>query len=156
MTATTASSTPCSDGSRPSAFNFAQTDDNICTAPLGTWCPNCYDEVRLIKSLKERHEDVLFLSVAFERGDSVSALKRIERFKKEIGISWDVLYGGVASKKQAETVLPFLGGVKSFPTTAFISLDDEVVVHTGFKGPATPFYKEEVVFYENTINGFIE
>ena len=44
---------------------------------LGTWCPNCYDEVRLIKSLKERHEDVLFLSVAFERGDSVSALKRI-------------------------------------------------------------------------------
>ena len=123
---------------------------------LGTWCPNCYDEVRLIKSLKERYEDVLFLSVAFERGDSVSALKRIEWFKKEVGVSWDVLYGGVASKKQAETILPFLGGVKSFPTTAFISLDGEVVVHTGFNGPATPLYQKEVVFYENTINGFIE
>lgn len=35
---------------------------------MGTWCPNCLDEGRLMVELVESYPDVLFLSVAFERG----------------------------------------------------------------------------------------
>ena len=123
---------------------------------LGTWCPNCYDEVRLLKSLEGLYPDVAFMSVAFERGDSASAYRRISQFKNQLGISWPILYGGPADKSHADSVVSFLGGVKSFPTTAFISSNGEVVVHTGFNGPATPYYSEEVGFYKSTIESFIE
>lgn len=123
---------------------------------MGTWCPNCYDEVRLIKSLKKEYDEALFISLAFERGDSLSALKRIEQFKEALSIDWEVLYGGVANKQVANNCVPFMGGIKSFPTTAFISKSGDVVVHTGFSGPATPFYEDEVGFYTSTLNSFIE
>ena len=121
---------------------------------LGTWCPNCYDEVRLLKEVAEKYPNAMFLSVAFERGES--PYKRIGEFKKEVGVDWNILYGGVASKAVADSVLPFLGGVKSFPTTLFLPLDGDPIVHTGFNGPATHLYSEEVEFYHNSINGFNE
>ena len=123
---------------------------------MGTWCPNCYDEVRLIRSLKKEYNEALFISLAFERGDSISALKRIDRFKESLNIDWEILYGGVANKQVANNYVPFVGGISSFPTTAFVSKTGEVVVHTGFSGPATPYYEEEVSFYTSTLNSFIE
>jgi hypothetical protein len=46
----------------------------------------------------------------------------------------------------------FLGGVRSFPTTAFVPLSGPVVVHTGFCGPATgAHYDSEVEFFKSTI-----
>ena len=64
-------------------------------------------------------------------------------------------YGGTASKALADSVLPFLGGVKSFPTTAFIPLEGQIKVHTGFSGPATKEYDNEVDFYTSTIESFL-
>ena len=123
---------------------------------LGTWCPNCCDEINLLKELKTKYPKVEFLSLAFERGDKKQALKRIQNFKTEQEISWDILYGGVAKKQLADSVVPFLGGVKSFPTSLFYPLNGDPVVHTGFNGPATPFYSNEVEFYEGVIKQFIE
>ena len=123
---------------------------------LGTWCPNCYDEINLLKDLKVKYPQVEFLSLAFERGDKKQALKRIQNFKTEQEISWDILYGGVSKKQLADSVVPFLGGVNSFPTTLFYSLNGEPVIHKGFNGPATPFYSNEIEFYEGVIKRFIE
>ena len=123
---------------------------------FGTWCPNCYDEINLLKELKTKYPQVEFLSLAFERGDKKQALKRIQYFKNEQEISWDILYGGVSKKQLADSVVPFLGGVNSFPTTLFYPLDGDPVVHTGFNGPATPFYSNEVDFYDGVIKQFIE
>ena len=48
------------------------------------------------------------------------------------------------------------GGVKSFPTTAFIPIEGDPVIHSGFSGPATgDSYEEEVVFFRNTIESLI-
>jgi len=119
---------------------------------MGTWCPNCLDEVRLLVELREVYPDVLFLSMAFERGGEGAALERLSSFKKELGLGWDMLYGGSASKVAADSVMAFMGGVKSFPTTAFIPLSGPVVVHTGFNGPATGvYYKREAEFFKSTI-----
>ena len=71
---------------------------------FGSWCPNCYDEINLLKELKTKYPQVEFLSLAFERGDKKQALKRIQNFKTEQEISWNILYGGVAKKQLAQIV----------------------------------------------------
>ena len=119
---------------------------------LGTWCPNCSDEVQLLKALYKKNPDVVFVSMAFERKDQAHSLRRITTYREELGVSWEVLYGGKASKPAAEEAMPFLGGVKSFPTTAFISARGEIIVHTGFNGPATgPLYGKEIIFFEDAL-----
>ena len=123
---------------------------------IGTWCPNCMDESRLLRELCEDYPEMVVVSVAFERSVGDVALKRIADFKAELQLPWDVLLGGVANKKIADSTLSFMGGIKSFPTTAFIPIEGDLVVHSGFSGPATGgSYEEEVVFFRNTIASLI-
>jgi thiol-disulfide isomerase/thioredoxin len=119
---------------------------------MGTWCPNCMDECLLLKSLEEDYPEMVVVSMAFERSVGERALKRIADFKNDLGISWDVLLGGRANKGAADSALSFMGGIKSFPTTAFIPLVGDPVIHSGFSGPATgESYEEEVAFFKTTI-----
>lgn len=114
---------------------------------LGTWCPNCMDEVRLLRQLNG--SSAKLLSVAFERPESPEkAYQRIESFKHEMGVSWDVLWGGKANKQTAADAFPFLDQVISFPTTLFIQSDGTVHVHSGFNGPATGqrYLEEQAAF----------
>ena len=115
---------------------------------LGTWCPNCMDEVRLLAALPMQQVDQL--SVAFERPDSaVEAYGRLNDFKSEMGVGWDVVLGGKANKQVAADVFPFLDRIISFPTTLFIQHDGTVHVHSGFNGPATgAAYEEEVAAFK--------
>lgn len=114
---------------------------------LGTWCPNCMDEVRLLSALPMDHADQF--SVAFERPDSAAeAYKRLDAFRSEMGVDWDVILGGKANKQVAADAFPFLDRIVSFPTTLFIQDDGTVHVHSGFNGPATgEAYEEEVAAF---------
>ena len=124
---------------------------------MGTWCPNCMDESRLLRDLYEDYPEMVVVSVAFERFVGERALVRIADFKREMELPWSVLLGGVANKRIADSTLSFIGGIKSFPTTAFIPLEGELIVHSGFSGPATgESYEEEVVFFRNTIESLIQ
>ena len=124
---------------------------------MGTWCPNCMDECRLLKRLEEDYPEMVVVSIAFERSVGERALKRIADFKNDIGISWDVLLGGRANEGAADSALSFMGGIKSFPTTAFIPVVGDPVIHSGFSGPATgDSYEEEVRFFKTTIESFIQ
>ena len=123
---------------------------------MGTWCPNCMDEARLLKELAIDYPEILVISMSFERSKGGEALRRVAEFKKSVGISWEILHGGNASKSEADSCLAFFGGVKSFPTTAFIPLEGDPIVHSGFSGPATGgAYEEEVVFFRETIEDFL-
>lgn len=115
---------------------------------LGTWCPNCMDEVRLLAALPMEHADQL--SMAFERPDSAAeAYERLNHFRAEMGVDWDVVLGGKASKQVAANAFPFLDRIISFPTTLFIQHDGTVHVHSGFNGPATgAAYEEEVAAFK--------
>jgi thiol-disulfide isomerase/thioredoxin len=115
---------------------------------LGTWCPNCMDEVRLLTALPMEHVDQL--SVAFERPDSAAeAYERLEAFRSEMGMDWDVVLGGKASKQVAADAFPFLDRIISFPTTLFIQHDGTVHVHSGFNGPATgAAYQKEIAAFQ--------
>ncbi|PCJ81918.1 MAG: hypothetical protein COA49_02850 [Bacteroidetes bacterium] len=123
---------------------------------MGTWCPNCMDEARLLKELSEDYPEMLVISMAFERSVGKEAVIRAAAFKKSLNLPWEVLVGGRANKSEADSALKFMGGIKSFPTTAFIPVYGAPVIHTGFSGPATgSAYEDEIAFFRSTIERFI-
>ena len=119
---------------------------------MGTWCPNCMDEARLMVSLAKSFPDVQFLTLGYERSTDSTALSRLSRFKQEMGLDWPVLLGGRASKTAAAQSIPALDSIHSFPTTVFWPLEGEPVVHKGFNGPATgEGYALETAFFRSQL-----
>ena len=119
---------------------------------MGTWCPNCMDEARLMVSLADSFPDVQFLTLGYERSTDSIALMRLTQFKREIGMTWPVLLGGRASKTAAAESIPALDSIHSFPTTVFWPVDGEPVVHRGFNGPATgEGYARETAFFQSQL-----
>ena len=119
---------------------------------MGTWCPNCMDEARLMVSLADSFPDVQFLTLGYERSTDSTALVRLTQFQREIGMTWPVLLGGRASKTAAAESIPALDSIHSFPTTVFWPVDGEPVVHKGFNGPATgEGYARETAFFRSQL-----
>ena len=121
---------------------------------MGTWCPNCLDEINLLKQLAERYPHAAFMSVAFERGadrDLERAWEHLDRYRSNLGITWPVHLGGPASKEKAGQAFPFLERIASFPTTVFVHRNGRIITHSGFNGPATgtAYEAEERAFEEN-------
>ena len=141
------------DGSEDTLSLLSKNNELIVLDVLGTWCPNCMDEVRLLTTLN--HPGARFISLAFERDTSASAAYRnLDRFAQEMGINWELYWGGKANKKVAANAFPFLEQVVSFPTTIFIQGND-VTVHSGFNGPATgKRYALETQRFQDQLNGF--
>ena len=119
---------------------------------MGTWCPNCMDEARLMVSLADSFPDIQFLTLGYERSTDSAALVRLSEFKREMGMTWPVLLGGRASKTAAAESIPALDSIHSFPTTVFWPVDGEPVVHKGFNGPATgEGYARETAFFRSQL-----
>lgn len=119
---------------------------------LGTWCPNCLDEVKYLSQLAQNAEfkGVQFLGIAFEYGNTKKEqYKRITRYKKNLKLPYPIYLGGSASKKEASMVFSQLNGIYSFPTTLFINkLGQITTVHSGFDGPGTGLFYD--VYKNNT------
>jgi len=120
---------------------------------MGTWCPNCMDEARLLREFASDYPEVQFLSLAFERSTGADALARLQAFRSEMKLPWEVLLGGKASKTEAANVLSAVDTVRSFPTTIFWPLKGESTIHQGFNGPATgEGYEVERAFFQSELN----
>lgn len=108
---------------------------------MGTWCPNCLDEARMLHEFHDKYEDQGLQTVAlsFERyPDTTSAMQAIRHFRDKLGIDYDMLYAGVAHKDTVVKKLPFISQLKSYPTTLLIGRDGTVRrVFTGIYGPGT-------------------
>ena len=132
---------------------------------MGSWCPNCMDEHRLISSLMDEYPNVEVHTLAFERGldrpeGQTKARDRLRRYVQEMGLDqygnrWQVLLAGPASKTEAQQRLPFLDKVVSFPTTIVLSPGAASPwIHSGFNGPATGAkYDLERSRFVTAING---
>jgi thiol-disulfide isomerase/thioredoxin len=114
---------------------------------LGSWCPNCRDEALLFQEFYQKyHADGLeILGLAYEYArDTNIAYQSIEKMRAHLGIEYDVIYGGYASKQIASEKFWMLSDILSFPTAIFINSRGEVSeVHTGFSGPGTGEVYEE-------------
>ncbi|MFA9220373.1 MAG: peroxiredoxin family protein [Sediminibacterium sp.] len=110
---------------------------------MGTWCPNCTDESRFVKSMYEKYagKGLQVVPVSFERGtDKQVAFTHINSQAKQMALPYPVYLGSGAESPQKSAAIVFsqLNHVMSFPTLILIGKDGMVKkVWTGFYGPGT-------------------
>jgi thiol-disulfide isomerase/thioredoxin len=127
---------------KPFLFSSANYQNKVVIIQImGTWCPNCLDETKVLKELyNDLHTSGLeIISVCYEADiEQKKQLKKLKDFKKRSKIPYTILYGGLANKELASSDFGMLNQVMSFPTSIFIGKDGNVwSIHTGFNGPAT-------------------
>jgi thiol-disulfide isomerase/thioredoxin len=122
---------------------------------MGSWCPNCLDETRLLVELHNKYHDkgLEIVALAFERSPDMAVSRPIlERYVRQTGIKYPVLLAGSADKKAASAALPQLNALKAYPTTLLIDRNKKVTgIYTGISGPATSEYKKFVADFEAAI-----
>jgi thiol-disulfide isomerase/thioredoxin len=125
---------------------------------MGTWCPNCTDESRFVKSMYEKYhkQGLEVVPVSFERGtDKQVAFTRVNSQAKQMALPYPVYLGSGADSPQKAAALVFsqLNHVMSFPTLILIGKDGKVKkVWTGFYGPGTGVhYTEHTKEIENVL-----
>ncbi len=116
---------------------------------FGTWCPNSYDQTKyLVEWYKnDKPENLEILASSFEPNYSKSyGLRRINEYKNDMDIPYEVVLGGRLSKTQAAMPFPFMDRIVAFPTLVFVGRDGYVKkVLSYFNGPATGYYYKQFV-----------
>ncbi len=124
---------------------------------MGSWCPNCVDETRLLNEIYGKHhaDGLQVISVAFERyQDTVRAMEGLRRFRDVLQVRYPILYGGMAGKGEAAERLPFLNHVMSYPTLIIIDhLGSVRRIRTGIYGPSTGSHYEH---HKRSLEVFIQ
>ena len=110
---------------------------------MGSWCPNCKDEILFLKEFQKEHPDIAIISIAFEKyRDEEKALEVLRRYRKTLDFNWPLLLGGYANKRETTELLGFVDKIYAYPTLLIVDANNEVVdIQTGFYGPATSQYK---------------
>jgi len=125
-----------------SAFSLKPYQGKVVVLQImGTWCPNCLDEVKFMNELYNQYQkhglEIIALAYEVGPGDKQTRQK-LKAFKKKIGMEYPLVYAGKSNKEVASAQFPMLNGIMSFPTTVVIGMDGKVLhVHTGYSGPAT-------------------
>ena len=108
---------------------------------LGSWCPNCHDELRDLAELdrRMRPKGLAIVGLAFEHsGEHARDAQQVRRALVRHRASFPVLLAGRSNKGRAGEAVPQLSGVRAFPTTVFLHRDGRArAVHTGYSGPGT-------------------
>jgi len=148
-------SLPDIDGTLVSLSDERYRDKVVIVSILGSWCPNCLDEMAFLAPWYEenRERGVEVIGIAFERKDDFDyAKKAISRLKERYNTGYPVLFGGEVGKESIAGALPELDNFSSYPTTIFIDKQGKVrKIHTGFNGPATGLFYREFIEDFNTV-----
>lgn len=142
------------------------SDDQFENRPMlvylfGSWCPNCADEVSMLKELYEENyadTDLKIVGLAFEfTGDRRLDTEMVSKYQKRFNIPWTLLVAGLSEKDEAADTLPFLDTIVSYPTSIFVDRNHEIkAIHVGFNGPATgSSYYREIQRFKDQINQII-
>ena len=127
---------------------------------FGTWCPNCLDETMYLAPWydKNKSRGVEIIGLAYERKDDFQyASNRVKRMIAKLDVNYDFVIAGTNDKDAASKTLPMLNKVAAFPTTIFIGKDGKVKkIHTGFSGPGTGIYYEQLIEdFNQTVNALL-
>jgi peroxiredoxin len=138
---------PNTDGQIISLNDERYKDKVVIVSILGSWCPNCLDELKDLAPWYAANKDrgVEVIGLAFERKDDLDyAKKAINRLKEKFGVEYEILFAGQANAETVAKVLPELENFGGYPTTIYIDKTGKVrKIHTGYSGPATGLFYEE-------------
>ncbi len=122
---------------------------------MGTWCPNCKDEILYLQQLDKKYGDKIdTYTIAFERyRDKEKANKVLKTYKEKLGFDWPILLGGYADKSETTKTFPFLDKIYSYPTLLVLDGENKIrFIHTGFNGPATSKFASFKVEFESKLD----
>lgn len=122
---------------------------------MGTWCPNCKDEVVYYQELLKKYDDLTVIGLCFEYPETFDGkVDRVKALQEKYNIEYPLLIAGNASKAETSAIMTQLNHVISYPTTIIVDKTGKVRrVHTGFYGPGTGKYYED---YKVEMESFIE
>lgn len=130
---------------------------------MGSWCPNCLDEMKFISENYNRYKamGVEFIALAYERTDNFrESQKALSSFFKKIDIPYPVLIPpvSVSDEHKTEKTIPQIEDITVFPTTIFVDKSGHIAkITTGFDGPATGVhYLRHQEDFENTLKHLVE
>ena len=140
------------------SINDKRFDNKIALINImGTWCPNCKDEILFLKEIKEEYPQVEIISIAFERyREKDKAIEILKKYQNKMDFDWPIILGGYADKSETSALLPFIDKIYSYPTLITLNKDKTIIeIHTGFNGPATTKYKAFETEFKNKIKSLI-
>ena len=156
------------------AFNFPDLNNNPITLEnarfkgkvvllqiMGSWCPNCLDESKLMTSIYQQYQSkgLEIIGLCFEKSEDINIIKKnISNFKSQLNITYPLVIAGNTQKGSVNKALPMLANFVAFPTLIIIDKKGKVRnIHTGYSGPATGIYFTEfknhfIATLENYLN----
>lgn len=148
---------PNLEGQNVSLENERYKGKVVIVSILGSWCPNCLDEMAYLAPWYDANKErgVEIIGVSFERkNDFEYAKTALTRLKNRYKANYELLFGGEVGKESVANALPELDNFSSYPTTIFIDKTGKVrKIHTGFNGPATGLFYEE---FKKDFNALID
>lgn len=129
---------------------------------MGSWCPNCMDEMAFLSDYyrKNKNRGVEVIALAYELStDEARSRKSLQKFQQQFKVEYPMLITGVTAGDAAKTekTLPQLTAIKVFPTS--IILDRKGLVNhinTSFYGPSTgEYYVQYKKEFEEVMNSLL-
>jgi len=116
---------------------------------MGTWCPNCIDQVTFLAPWykENKAKGVEAIALAFEAKDDLQFAKgTLTKLKNRYDIQYDLLFAGKVGGNVVAEKLPAIDQFLAYPTTIIVGRDGKVKeIHTGFSGKGTgQFYQDYV------------
>lgn len=138
---------PNIEGEQISLSDPRYKDKVVIVSILGSWCPNCLDEMEYLSPWYKENKDrgVEIIGLAFERKDDPEYVKTVlSRLDKKYDVDYEILFAGKLGDDATANALPQVSKIMGYPTTIFIDKKGIVrKIHTGFNGPATRLFYEE-------------
>ncbi|MBK9729942.1 MAG: TlpA family protein disulfide reductase [Chitinophagaceae bacterium] len=106
---------------------------------MGSWCPNCMDEVAFFSPLYDQYHSkgLEIIGLSYEKAVGEKAIQNIERLKQRFNVHYTILLAGEPGADAIKT-LPMLTGMFAYPTTFFIDKTGNLrKIYSGINGPAT-------------------
>lgn len=125
---------------------------------MGSWCPNCLDEVQYMKEVQQKYPELAMVGLTFERGKTAEeGIRRAKKMVRDLEIPYPILLAGATREDQANDKLPALNRLMSYPTAIYLNRQHKVVkIHTGFAGPGTPVYPNFVAENDQFVQSLVQ
>jgi thiol-disulfide isomerase/thioredoxin len=134
------------DGNMVSLQSERYRNKVVVVQLMGSWCPNCMDEMAFLSEYYRENKDrgVEVIALAYElTTDEYRSRKSLRKFQQHFKVQYPMLITGVAVGDPARTekTLPQLTEIKVFPTSIILDKNGVVnEINTSFYGPATGQY----------------